>query len=168
MAHSNGDLTAEAQTSTPCVAGAKTISGFFLLSFEAQSTLGGEYYATDECPESVFLLSLQMISSVAIEGILIGIVYAKLFRPTRKLSERNFSQKAVINKRDEKLCLLIRVCDPNETHVIDTKIQAFFIGEKMLVFQSCNLRQRNVFLLIQIYHLFAVLPKVIRNNLLIR
>lgn len=71
----------------------------------------------------------QIICGIGIDGILIGIIYSKLTRPPRKTYKMKFSQKAIICLRDSKLCLMFRVCDPNETHIIGSRIQACLYGE---------------------------------------
>lgn len=74
---------------------------------------------------------LQIVTGIMIDGALVGIIYTKLVRPPRRPVNFKFSQKAVVCQRDSKLCLLFRVCDPNELHVIDTKVRAYLIEKKM-------------------------------------
>ncbi|XP_055295129.1 ATP-sensitive inward rectifier potassium channel 8-like [Sitodiplosis mosellana] len=113
-----------------CVAGARSLAEFFLLSFEIQTTVGfGDRYPNEECPEAVFLFVFQIVVGIAIDGTLIGIIYAKLTRPPRKPYDLKFSRKAVICQRDSKLCLIFRICDPNEIHIIDSMVQACLFGE---------------------------------------
>ncbi|XP_031618737.1 ATP-sensitive inward rectifier potassium channel 11-like [Contarinia nasturtii] len=114
----------------PCVEGATNYVEFFLLSFEIQTTIGfGERFPNEECPEAVFLFVAQIVFGIAIDGTLIGIIYAKLTRPSRKPYDLKFSRKAVICQRDSKHCLMFRVCDPNEIHIIDSRVQACLFGE---------------------------------------
>lgn len=95
-----------------------------------KTTVGfGERYPNEECPEAVFLFVAQIVLGIAIDGTLIGIIYAKLTRPPRKPYDLKFSRKAVICQRDSKLCLIFRICDPNEIHIIDSMVQACLFGE---------------------------------------
>lgn len=135
-----------------CVEGATTLTGFFLMSFEMQvkqndflkicpvakyieffslkTTVGfGERYPNEECPEAIFMMIAQIVVGIALDGAMIGIIYAKLTRPPRKPYDLKFSRKAVVCLRDSKLCLMFRVCDPNEIHVVDSKVQACIFGE---------------------------------------
>lgn len=138
IAHSHGDLTFDPTTgkrlsdaSLPCVEGAQTFVGFFLFSMEMQSTLGGEMYLNENCPEALFLMSLQMIVSVCIEGVIVGFVYAKMVRPPRKSPDMKFSKRAVICQRNSRMCLLFRVSDPNESHIVQSKVTAYCFEENV-------------------------------------
>lgn len=71
----------------------------------------------------------QIVMGVLIDSAMIGFIYAKLTRPPRKPYDLKFSRKAVICLRDSKLCFMFRICDPNEIHVIDSKVQACIFGE---------------------------------------
>lgn len=101
---------------------------------QLQTTVGfGERYPNEECPEAIFLFVAQIIFGIAIDGTLTGIIYAKLTRPPRKPYALKFSRKAVICQRDSKLCLMFRVCDPNEIHLINSRVQACLFNEISLV-----------------------------------
>lgn len=103
-----------------------------LLFFFNQVSIGfGEKYPNEGCPEATFLLIAQIVTGIAIEGAMVGIVYAKMSRPPKRPCEMKFSKKAVICQRNSKLCLLFRVCDINEMHAVDTKIHAFWFEERM-------------------------------------
>lgn len=91
----------------------------------------GAKYPTDECPEAVFLMIVQVITGIGIQGAMIGVVYAKMTKPSRHISDMNFSKKAVICQRNSKLCLIFRTCDTKYSHVIDTKIVAFWFEERL-------------------------------------
>lgn len=156
IALSHGDLDFDPETgerlsegSQPCVEKAKSLAGFLLFSIETQMGIGfGDKYPTEECPEAIFLVMLQSIIGVAIEGAMVGIVFAKMTRPPKMSSELQFSKKAAISLRDGKLCLLFRVCDYRQRHVISTRVQAFFFDEKRFQgrtfkYLRCNLQLEN-------------------------
>ena len=91
----------------------------------------GTQYATDDCPEAIFLMIAQCILGTAIQAALVGIVYAKLTRPARHSQVLKFSKKAVVCQRNSKLCFVFRVCDPTCSHIIDTKIEAYWFAERL-------------------------------------
>ncbi|XP_065357638.1 inward rectifier potassium channel irk-1 [Calliphora vicina] len=138
VAFSHGDLMFDEVTGerlgegkNPCIIGVYDFTSMFIYSFETQSTIGyGEKYPSEECPETMFLFILQIIVSIAIEGGMISIIYAKTARPAKQLTKLKFSDKAVICHRDGKLCLLFRVCDPREQQTIESKIRVYMIIDK--------------------------------------
>lgn len=75
------------------------------------------------------MMVAQIVVANALQGIIIGIVYLKLTRPPRNQSVQIFSRNAIICQRDSKLCLLFRICDPNEMHIADSMVQACLIGD---------------------------------------
>lgn len=89
----------------------------------------GERYPNEECPEAIFMMIAQIVVGIGIDGTMIAIIYAKLTRPPRKPSDLKFSRKAVICHRNSELCLMFRICDPNEIHVVNSRVQACVIGE---------------------------------------
>lgn len=74
---------------------------------------------------------IQLVTGVAIEGAMVGIVYAKMIRPTRHLSNMQFSKKALICQRNGRLCLLVRLCDIIQAQVIHSKVRAYYLSERM-------------------------------------
>ncbi|XP_037816859.1 ATP-sensitive inward rectifier potassium channel 12 [Lucilia sericata] len=138
VAFSHGDLMFDEVTGErlgegkdPCIIGVYDFTSMFIYSIETQTTIGfGEKYPSEECPETMFLFILQIIVSIAIEGGMISIIYAKTARPAKQLTKLKFSDKAVICHRDGKLCLLFRVCDPREQQTIESKIRVYMIIDK--------------------------------------
>nr|XP_036677097.1 ATP-sensitive inward rectifier potassium channel 12-like [Drosophila suzukii] len=114
----------------PCIYGVENWVAMILYSVETQTTLGGGKYASEECPETIFLYVMQMMSSALIEGCMITVIYAKTSRPARQITKLKFSDKAVICYRDGQLCLLFRVCDPREQQSIESKIRVYIIVDK--------------------------------------
>lgn len=74
---------------------------------------------------------VQIICGIGIDGILIGIIYTKLTRPPRKPYYLKFSRKAIICLRNSEYALMFRVCDPNELHIIGSRVKAYLYGEIM-------------------------------------
>ncbi|EDW90316.1 ATP-sensitive inward rectifier potassium channel 11 [Drosophila yakuba] len=115
----------------PCIYGVHSWVAMLIYSVETQTTLGfGEKYASEECPETIFLFVMQMLSAALIEGCMVSVIYAKTARPARQLTKLKFSDKAVICYRDGRLCLLFRVCDPREQQSIESKIRVYMIVDK--------------------------------------
>ncbi|GAB0090280.1 ATP-sensitive inward rectifier potassium channel 11 isoform X1 [Sergentomyia squamirostris] len=170
IAYAHGDLNIDPESGErtgdgerPCIMEAKSMASFLLFSIETQVGIGfGTRYPTEECPEALFLMIVQLILSVAIEGAMVGIVYAKMVRPTKTgNSDLKFSRKAVICGQDGKLCLMFRVCDTQENHVIGTTIKAFWLesrksreGEKLDQLQH-NLTLENF------GHIFLLWPSTV-------
>ncbi|KRF81376.1 uncharacterized protein Dvir_GJ17200, isoform C [Drosophila virilis] len=139
VAYSHGDFLFDAVTgqrlgegTDPCIYGTPNLVAMLIYSVETQTTLGfGEKYASEECPETIFLFVMQMMCAAAIEGTMVSIIYAKTARPAKQLTKLKFSDKAVICYRDGKLCLLFRVCDPREQQSIESKIRVYMIVDKL-------------------------------------
>ncbi|XP_075152863.1 inwardly rectifying potassium channel 3 [Haematobia irritans] len=138
VAFSHGDLMFDEVTGErlgegkdPCIIGVYDFTSMFIYSMETQTTIGfGEKYPSEECPETMFLFIMQIVCSIAIEGAMVSIIYAKTARPAKQLTKLKFSNKAVICYRDGKLCLLFRVCDPREQHSIESKIRVYVIIDR--------------------------------------
>jgi len=81
----------------PCIYGVENWVAMILYSVETQTTLGGGKYASEECPETIFLYVMQMMSSALIEGCMITVIYAKTSRPARQITKLKFSDKAVVS-----------------------------------------------------------------------
>ncbi|XP_044739385.1 inward rectifier potassium channel 2-like, partial [Chrysoperla carnea] len=111
-----------------CFIGTETFTAYFLLAVETQTTIGfGNRNVTHYCFDAILILCLQMLTSILINGAFLGAVYAKMIRPIKYSRTRIFSKYAVISQRDGKLCFMFRVWDINHSHIIGTKIQAYFI-----------------------------------------
>ncbi|CAD6999726.1 unnamed protein product [Ceratitis capitata] len=138
VAYSHGDLMFDEVTGErlgegkePCIKGVYDFVSMIIYSVETQTTIGfGEKYASDDCPEAIFLFVMQMITAIGIEGMLVSMVYAKTARPAKQITKMKFSNKAVICYRDGKLCLLFRVCDPRRQQIIESKIRVYLIRDQ--------------------------------------
>ncbi|XP_026475088.1 inward rectifier potassium channel 2-like [Ctenocephalides felis] len=138
VAAAHGDLNLDENgqrldgKSRPCVEGTTNFAGFLLLSIETQVSIGyGLRYPNEECPEAIFLLVMQVVAGIGIQGAMVGIIYAKMIRPSKRLTEVIFSKIAVICQRDGHLCLMFRVCDPRYTHIICSDIKAYLLENKL-------------------------------------
>ncbi|XP_041780247.1 ATP-sensitive inward rectifier potassium channel 11-like isoform X3 [Anopheles merus] len=138
IAYAHGDLLKDPTTgerlgdgNKPCVEGTTSFTGFLLFSVETQVSTGyGVIVPTEECPEAFFLLLIQIVFGLVIGGAMVGVVYAKMIRLPKRSCEMKFSKRAVICMRDGRLCLVFRVCDHKQQHVIGTQITATMLEPK--------------------------------------
>lgn len=115
-----------------CLTGGDNFHGVFMLSMESQVSTGyGEHYPNEECPEAIFLLIIQLICGVLLDGCMIGVIYQKMIRQTKHTKAARFSKRAVICLRDGQMCLIFRVVDNRHHHGIRTKVKAFIFKEKI-------------------------------------
>ncbi|XP_058454085.1 ATP-sensitive inward rectifier potassium channel 12-like [Malaya genurostris] len=116
----------------PCIAGVYSFASCFLFSLETQHTIGyGSRATTEECPEAIFVMTLQSVHGVMIQALLAGIIFAKMTRPKNRSQTLLFSKQAVISMRDGELCLMFRVGDMRKSHIIGASIRAQLIRGKM-------------------------------------
>ncbi|CAM6031386.1 unnamed protein product, partial [Sphagnum compactum] len=116
----------------PCVANIHSYASTFLYSIETQTTIGyGGRAVTEECPEAIFLMCFQSVSSLIMQAFMVGIVFAKMTRPKQRAQTLLFSKYAVICRRDEKLCLMFRMGDMRKSHIIGANVRAQLIKPKL-------------------------------------
>lgn len=96
----------------------------------------GNRYATDQCPEAIFIVCLQCIVGVLIQAFMVGTVFYKLARPIKRVRTLLFSRKAVIYHRDGLPCLMFRVGDMRKSHIIEAHIRAQIIRKKVSCIKS--------------------------------
>lgn len=131
ISHAHGDfeLTHKNQTNfIPCIRQIYDFKSCLLFSIETQHTLGyGLRAPTEECPEAIFVNSIQCIIGDCIQGFMTGIIFAKMTRPTKRMQTLLFSKNAVISLRDGFLCLMFRVGDIRKDRIIDAQIKVIFV-----------------------------------------
>lgn len=109
-----------------CIIGVKNWSTAFLYSLETQQTIGyGTRAITDDCPEASLLLIIQTIVGMAIDSVLLGLVFAKLARPNKRSSTIVFSENAAISKRDGNYCLMFQVADLRKRQLPESHVRAY-------------------------------------------
>ncbi|XP_044077654.1 G protein-activated inward rectifier potassium channel 3-like [Siniperca chuatsi] len=102
-----------------------------LLSIESQRTIGyGSRMVTANCPEGTVLLMVQSILGSIIDALMVGCMFVKISRPQQRAQTLIFSKYCVICERDEKLCMLFRIGDLRESHMVDAKIRAKLIKSR--------------------------------------
>ncbi|XP_013909640.1 PREDICTED: G protein-activated inward rectifier potassium channel 4 [Thamnophis sirtalis] len=132
IAYIRGDLDhVEDEDWIPCV---DNLSGFvsaFLFSIETETTIGyGHRVITEKCPEGIILLLVQAILGSIVNAFMVGCMFVKISQPKKRAETLMFSNNAVISMRDEKLCLMFRVGDLRNSHIVEASIRAKMIKSK--------------------------------------
>lgn len=133
VALTHGDLGSDNEVNHQrCVIGVNSFTTAFLFSFESQHTIGfGNRYPHEDCIEGIVAMCLQSIFGVMVECFVVGFVFAKLSRPNKRSQTLVFSRNAVVNHRDGRLCLIVRVGDVrNRSYIIGASISALYITKK--------------------------------------
>ena len=130
VAYAHGDF-ADNQTEPKCLTGTESALGFLMFSLEAQVTTGyGERQPTEECPEAIFLLFIQILTSVVLDGAMLGIIFTKVAVPKTMKGEQKFSKNAVVSLRDGKMCLVFQICDVKQLHTIESRVTATLLSDQ--------------------------------------
>ncbi|XP_071381105.1 G protein-activated inward rectifier potassium channel 3-like [Centroberyx affinis] len=115
----------------PCFENVDSFLSALLLSVESQRTIGyGSRMVTANCPEGVVLLMAQSILGSIIDALMVGCMFVKISRPQKRAQTLIFSKHCVISEREEKLCMLFRIGDLRESHMVDAKIRAKLIKSR--------------------------------------
>ncbi|XP_053307832.1 G protein-activated inward rectifier potassium channel 4-like [Spea bombifrons] len=132
IAYIRGDLDhVEDNTWTPCVDKLNGFVSAFLFSIETETTIGYGYRViTDKCPEGIVLLLVQAILGSIVNAFMVGCMFVKISQPKKRAETLMFSHMAVISMRDGKLCLMFRVGDLRNSHIVEASIRAKLIKSK--------------------------------------
>lgn len=115
----------------PCFENVDSFLSALLLSLESQRTIGyGSRMVTAACPEGTVLLMIQSILGSIIDALLVGCMFVKISRPQQRAQTLIFSKHCVICERDAMLCMLFRIGDLRESHMVDAKIRAKLIKSR--------------------------------------
>ncbi|XP_069057238.1 G protein-activated inward rectifier potassium channel 4-like isoform X1 [Pleurodeles waltl] len=115
----------------PCFQNIDSFTSALLLSVETQRTIGyGFRMVTSYCSEGVFLLMAQSIVGSMIDALMVGCMFVKISRPKKRAQTLIFSEKCVVCNRDERLCLMFRIGDLRDSHMVDAKIRAKLIKSR--------------------------------------
>jgi potassium inwardly-rectifying channel subfamily J len=132
VAYAHGDFD-DGYDGPTCLTGTTTPIDFLLFSLEAQVTTGyGSRTPTEECPEALFLLFVQLLTAVVIDGAMLGIIFTKVAVPKTTKCEGKFSKNAVISLRDGKMCLVFQICDVKQLHTIESRVTATILTEEAI------------------------------------
>ncbi|XP_073457809.1 G protein-activated inward rectifier potassium channel 4-like [Lithobates pipiens] len=132
IAYIRGDFDhIDDSTWTPCVDKLNGFVSAFLFSIETETTIGYGYRViTDKCPEGIVLLLVQAILGSIVNAFMVGCMFVKISQPKKRAETLMFSNMAVISVRDSKLCLMFRVGDLRNSHIVEASIRAKMIKSK--------------------------------------
>ncbi|KAM6106606.1 G protein-activated inward rectifier potassium channel 3 [Pterocles gutturalis] len=132
IAYSRGDLEHLGDGAwTPCVNNLNGFVSAFLFSIETETTIGyGHRVITDQCPQGTVLLLLQAILGSMVNAFMVGCMFVKISQPNKRAETLVFSSHAVVALRDERLCLMFRVGDLRDSHIVEASIRAKLIRSK--------------------------------------
>jgi len=117
----------------PCISAIDGFAACFLFSLETQHTIGyGTRQTTTECPDAMFVMSVQAVLGCIIQAFMVGLVFSKLSRPQYRCKTIIFSNQAVITLRNKKLSLIIRVGDlRDDNFILGTQISAKLLRRRI-------------------------------------
>ncbi|XP_034426119.1 G protein-activated inward rectifier potassium channel 1-like [Hippoglossus hippoglossus] len=133
IAYIRGDLThgGHDDSYTPCVANVYNFPSAFLFFIETEATIGYGYrYITEKCPEGIILFLFQSLLGSIVDAFLIGCMFIKMSQPKKRAETLMFSQDAVISQRDGKLCLMFRVGNLRNSHMVSAQIRCKLIKSR--------------------------------------
>uniref|UniRef100_UPI00358EDDA6 G protein-activated inward rectifier potassium channel 1 n=1 Tax=Myxine glutinosa TaxID=7769 RepID=UPI00358EDDA6 len=116
---------------TPCVTNVHGFTSAFLFFIETEATIGyGFRYITDKCPESIILFLFQSIMGSIVDAFLIGCMFIKMSQPKKRAETLMFSKTSVISWRDGKLCLMFRIGNLRNSHMVSAQIRCKLIKSR--------------------------------------
>ncbi|KAG8565850.1 hypothetical protein GDO81_012997 [Engystomops pustulosus] len=116
---------------TPCVANVYNFPSAFLFFIETEATIGyGFRYITEKCPEGIILFLFQSLLGSIVDAFLIGCMFIKMSQPKKRAETLMFSHSAVISQRDGKLCLMFRVGNLRNSHMVSAQIRCKLIKSR--------------------------------------
>ncbi|XP_037546963.1 G protein-activated inward rectifier potassium channel 1-like [Nematolebias whitei] len=133
IAYIRGDLShgGHDESSTPCVANVYNFPSAFLFFIETEATIGyGHRYITEKCPEGIILFLFQSLLGSIVDAFLIGCMFIKMSQPKKRAETLMFSQDAVVSQRDGKLCLMFRVGNLRNSHMVSAQIRCKLIKSR--------------------------------------
>ncbi|CAM5129202.1 unnamed protein product [Natator depressus] len=132
IAYLRGDLhRAHDQSYHPCVANVYNFPSAFLFFIETEATIGyGHRYITERCPEGIVLFLFQSLLGSIVDAFLIGCMFIKMSQPKKRAETLMFSRAAVISQRDGRLCLMFRVGNLRNSHMVSAQIRCKLIKSR--------------------------------------
>ncbi|XP_067094220.1 G protein-activated inward rectifier potassium channel 3-like [Osmerus mordax] len=114
-----------------CYQGVDDFVSALLFSVETQRTIGyGSCTVSPACHEGVALVMTQCIVGSMIDALMVGCMFVKISRPKKRAETLLFSRTCVISNRDDQLCLMFRLGDLRESHMVDAKVRAKLIKSR--------------------------------------
>ncbi|XP_036929727.1 G protein-activated inward rectifier potassium channel 3 isoform X1 [Acanthopagrus latus] len=165
---SQGTTAGEHVDQRPCYVGVDGLISALLFSVETQRTIGyGSWTVSPVCHEGVLLVMMQCIVGSMIDALMVGCMFVKISRPKKRAEALLFSRTCVIANRDDQLCLMFRLGDLRESHMVDAKVHAKLIKSRQTAEgEFLPLEQTEIDLGYETGsdRLFLVEPQVIQHN----
>jgi potassium inwardly-rectifying channel subfamily J len=115
----------------PCVVGMTDFTSALLFSIETQNTIGyGSRHITEECHIGIVILMFQSYFGILLQGLVTGVVFAKISIPNKRKKTIVFSRNAVISRRDGKLCFMFKIGNIRESQLSDTRVRILMIKSR--------------------------------------
>ncbi|KAM9724424.1 G protein-activated inward rectifier potassium channel 3 isoform 1-T1 [Menidia menidia] len=153
----------------PCYLGVEGFISALLFSVETQRTIGyGSRTVSPTCHEAVLLVMMQCIVGSMIDALMVGCMFVKISRPKKRAETLLFSRTCVIANRDDQLCLMFRLGDLRDSHMVDAKVRAKLIKSRQTAEgEFLPLEQTEIDLGYETGsdRLFLVEPQVIQHNI---
>ncbi|KAG7242171.1 hypothetical protein INR49_024217 [Caranx melampygus] len=153
----------------PCYLGVDGFISALLFSVETQRTIGyGSRTVSPACYEGVLLVMIQCIVGSMIDALMVGCMFVKISRPKKRAETLLFSRTCVIANRDDQLCLMFRLGDLRESHMVDAKVRAKLIKSRQTAegeFLPLDQTEINLGYETGSDRLFLVEPQVIQHNI---
>lgn len=131
----------------PCVNGIHDFTSALLYSVETQHTIGyGLRYITEECKFAIIFLMLQSCFGIFVQGLVAGVVFAKISRPNKRKRTIIFSHNAVVSERDGKLCFMFKIGNIRTSQLSDARLRVSMIKSRktsegeFIPFQSYDMK----------------------------
>eukprot|EP00117_Sycon_ciliatum_P045607 scpid45263/ scgid32765/ G protein-activated inward rectifier potassium channel 2; Inward rectifier K(+) channel Kir3.2; Potassium channel, inwardly rectifying subfamily J member 6 len=98
----------------------------FIFSIAVQTTIGfGNDFIQDSCQLGSFLLAVQCVIGLMLDGLLLGLILTKASRAKSRARTVLFSTHGGICRRDGQLCLLWRVADLRTRSMCEAHLRAY-------------------------------------------
>ncbi|XP_038634584.1 G protein-activated inward rectifier potassium channel 1-like [Scyliorhinus canicula] len=132
IAYIRGDISqTHGENYTPCVANVYNFPSAFLFFIETEATIGyGFRYITEKCPEGIILFLFQSLLGSIVDAFLIGCMFIKMSQPKKRAETLMFSHSAVISQRDGKMCLMFRVGNLRNSHMVSAQMRCKVIKSR--------------------------------------
>ncbi|KYB25424.1 inward rectifier potassium channel 2 [Tribolium castaneum] len=119
-----------AKTQDLCIQSNKHFTSYLLLSIESITTTGyGYLYPSDHCKIAWIILTLNTFAMILLDGAFTSIVILKICKPLKREFDSIFSRNAVLSLRNGKLCLILRISDHLNKHLISPEIKLYFVSD---------------------------------------
>ncbi|CBY37000.1 unnamed protein product [Oikopleura dioica] len=95
----------------------------FLFSLEGQTTVGyGSRGPTNQCWFVIVVQFIQWLMAYLFDSLVVTIIFTKLARPKYRAKSIEFSKNAVINERDGRLVLIVRIVNLRDSLMLGVNV----------------------------------------------